>query len=578
MGVPLCVCAQLDAERTVSPRKQAAERFAREHGWPIRNESAHGDVFDLMEIRQNRPLFFLTLNERAAISTATDQVRNQPPLYPQGDGWRIGVWDVGLALPSHQELPTRVVSPDHSEVASHSTHVAGTLVAKGVDSRVLGMAPEATLRMYNWDDDTNEMLDEGAATAEAVLNDNAIAVSNHSYGHVVGWIYWNFSGQYGYHWFGRMGELEDRNFGRYEETAQEWDQVCFDRPYYLPFKSAGNDRSEKAPSVPGATWYYLDENDEWMSGGYDPETDPPSDAWDNGGFDTLPTFANSKNIMVVGAVNDAWTDGVRDLTKATMSTFSSWGPTDDGRIKPDIVANGTSLRSCYTPNDDSYFNSSGTSMSSPNAAGSAILLQELYNRLTGGVMRAATLKALIIHTTDDLNTPGPDYITGWGLMNTRQAADLIETDAAMPYQRHLIEDELSDLNPSATYAITWNGEDPIRVTLCWTDPPGPVVEGLDNSTNVLVNDLDLRVQTPLGFSSILPYVLDPANPTHSASKGNNTRDNVEQVLVIAPLTQQGVYQVRVTHKGALVGGKQAFSLILSGQSTTANVIDFNAWQ
>jgi hypothetical protein len=86
---------------------------------------------------------------------------------------------------------------------------------------------------------------------------------------------------------------------------------------------------------------------------YDPATDPYNDGWDNGGFDTVGHIGNAKNIMTVGAVNDAVSGGVRSPAAATMSTFSCWGPTDDGRVKPDIVANGVGLYSSLSAGDSS---------------------------------------------------------------------------------------------------------------------------------------------------------------------------------------------------------------------------------
>ena len=119
-----------------------------------------------------------------------------------------------------------------------------------------------------------------------------------------------------------------------------------------------------------------------------------------------------------------------------MEGYSSWGPTDDGRIKPDLVANGYSLYSSYSSGTASYAYSSGTSMAAPNATGTAQLLLSLYTSMKPGeYMRASTLKGLLIHTADDLGTAGPDYKFGWGLVNAKAAADLICTAATNPASR-----------------------------------------------------------------------------------------------------------------------------------------------
>ena len=111
-----------------------------------------------------------------------------------------------------------------------------------------------------------------------------------------------------------------------------------------------------------------------------------------------------------------------------MSSFSGWGPTDDGRIKPDICANGVGLYSSYSGSDTQYASISGTSMATPNLSGSLLLLQQHYQNLfgTGSFMRSATLKGLVIHTADEAGSnPGPDYKFGWGLANMATAAQAI---------------------------------------------------------------------------------------------------------------------------------------------------------
>ena len=85
-----------------------------------------------------------------------------------------------------------------------------------------------------------------------------------------------------------------------------------------------------------------------------------------------------------------------------MSAYSSWGPTDDGRIKPDLVGTGDAILSSSANGDDAYSTLTGTSVSAPNVAGSLLLLQEFYARQTYGfTMRAATLKGLVLHTANE---------------------------------------------------------------------------------------------------------------------------------------------------------------------------------
>lgn len=157
-----------------------------------------------------------------------------------------------------------------------------------------------------------------------------------------------------------------------------------------------------------------------------------------------------------------------------MSTFSSWGPTDDGRIKPDLVANGVSVYSSTASSDSSYDGTySGTSMATPNAAGSAALLQQLYANTFGQRPRASLLKALLIHTADDLGNPGPDYKFGWGLINLKAAADIVLAHKATPSSPRIHENALTSTLKTTTTTFTWDGVSPIRATLSGPIPLGP---------------------------------------------------------------------------------------------------------
>ena len=252
-----------------------------------------------------------------------------------------------------------------------------------------------------------------------------------------------------------------------------------------------------------------------------------------------------------------------------MSSFSAWGPTDDGRIKPDIVANGVSLfSSTAAANNITYGSSSGTSMSAPNATGSLMLLQEHYNNLNGTFMRAATLKGLAIHSADEAGlNPGPDYVFGHGLLNAEKAAEVISQNNVESF----IKEEVLEDGASYTFEFEYDGSSPLVGTISWTDVPGEVSEELpvlDDPTLRLVNDLDIRISN--ASMSYEPWILDPANPEGAATTGDNFRDNVEKIFIAdAPA---GTYTVTVTHKGALEGGSQPFSLILSGQNEPSRAI------
>ncbi|MES2597147.1 MAG: S8 family serine peptidase [Verrucomicrobiota bacterium] len=550
--------------------KRRAENWAKEVGMPVREELVGGGVSEIMRLEPDgTPVYYSTNNVQLAKSLQTDLVRDTAPYSVNGSNgtgrFNIGEWDGGSARATHGSLKGRITQKEGTiTLSDHSTHVAATMIGGPFYPALMGMAPSAGVLSYDFANDTPEMTAEAQVTAAIGTK---VLVSNHSYGANAGWVgnqYWGF-------WL----ETEDRKFGRYGSQSVLIDSICFNSPYYQPFFSAGNDRNNPAPAT-GATFQrftqtaagVIQQNNPQV---YNPAQHPGPDN-QNGGFDTIPDFSGSKNVITVGAVTDALNaSGDRALGSAVIAQFSSWGPTDDGRLKPDIVAVGVDVLSASSSGDDRQTTMNGTSMATPGACGSAMLLQELYSdKFSGVAMRASTLKALILHTADDLGTAGPDYVYGWGLMNTKKAADLILAHKNAPTNSHMIEDALTTSETSKTYSFAWNGLGPIRVTICWTDPAGTAQGGLDNSAANLVNDLDVRVAGPGGTT--MPYTLNPASPGTAATTGDNVRDNVEQVYIAAPTN--GTYTVTVNHNGTLtgVGGRQNFSLVHEGLRSDAPVI------
>jgi subtilisin family serine protease len=549
-------------------RKADAWQIAKNQGWIPKGQIGER-IFELMAIERDRVYVYQTCNVNAAISIGANLIRNTFPYNLNGAGLTVGIWDSGAVRPTHREFGGRVVVMDGAGNANHSTHVGGTIGAVGIMANALGMAPSVLIDSYEWTGDVSEM------TSRAMSYPNEpgkIQLSNHSYGYICGWEF-GFSPP---RWYGTWGERESDFFGIYSSYTAEWDILCYNAPYYLPFKGAGNDRDDNAPGKGNVFEYYKFPPGIWRTKSYNPSKDPYDDGWDNGGFDTIMMVGSAKNIMTVGALNDAVTGGARDITKGTMTSFSGWGPTDDGRIKPDIVTNGVGLFSSVAVSDSSYASYSGTSMSTPSAAGAAMLLVDYYGKLfPGQAMRASTLKALIIHTADDLGNPGPDYKFGWGLMNAKDAADQIKDHNDFPDANKIVEGLLDAVNTTDTYTFEWDASTPIRATLCWTDPPATEVTALDDPSPRLINDLDLRIVDPNGLTTYYPYVLNPAGPNDPATTGDNTLDNVEQILIQSP-TIPGAYTVQISYKAALTNGQQYYSLILSGQSTVELLLaDFN---
>lgn len=424
----------------------------------------------------------------------------------------------------------------------HSTHVAGTMVAAGATASAKGMSFQGTLAAYDWDNDDSEMASAAAS---------GMKISNHSYGYITGW-YWNGD----WYWWGdiSISTTEDYGFGFYGSTAQAWDQIAYNAPYYTIVKSAGNDRNDSGPGPGGGHYVWIDNGWVWSNDTRDP--DGGAD-----GYDCISWNGTAKNIITVGAVSDI-PGGYSNPGSVVMSSFSGWGPTDDGRIKPDVVANGISLYSCTDASNSSYASYSGTSMSSPNLSGSLNLLVQHYEATHGGTTPlSSTMKAILIQTADEAGpNPGPDYMFGWGLMNTLKAAQLIKADSQETMR--IIEESLTN-GETDEYFIYSNGTEPIRLTLAWTDPPGTSpTPSLNPTTAMLVNDLDLRLEHVDSATVYQPYVLDPNNPDNPASTGDNFRDNMEQVYVASPAA--GNYSVTVTHKGTQ-SAAQTYSLVSSSK-------------
>lgn len=543
-------------QRDRNERAQA-RAWARQAGIPVRRELPNGGVLELQRITSGvRPIFYITHNILAAQTVFTDEVwpGGSAGLGLDGSGMTMSEWDGGAVYGDHPDLIGRVTQVDGAtELNGHSTHVAGTLIGAGfptIDTR--GMAYAAALDAYDWNSDSAEMAN---AAADGRL------VSNHSYGVAAGWIPIGGDPPDNWWWIGgpNPDDLEDPNFGYYDSESQLWDQIARDAPYFLIVKAAGNDRFVLGPE-PGEEYTIIDQDGQFVA--TSTVQRPPDCA--PAGFDCMPTHAGAKNILTVGAV-DALPGGYLPLggpEQVAMTLFSGWGPTDDGRIKPDLVGDGVFVFSAWTP-PELYALAAGTSQATPNVSGSLLLLQQHYENLhgSGQYLRAASLKALAIHTADEAGAaPGPDYAFGWGLLNTQTAARVISDDGV---DHQIIEDSLGDGTVDSHSVSVSQPDSVITATLVWADPPGtPPAPSLDPPDLMLVNDLDLRISH--GLQTHLPWVLDPADPAAPAITGDNIRDNVEQVRFVADTC---TYRAEVRHKGSLLdGAAQDYSLIISVQA------------
>ena len=545
-------------------RRQNARARATLLGLPVRTQFPNGRVQEIADFNGERPLYLTTSNVNAAISTGANLLRTSPYAL-SGAGVTIGLWDGGSARSTHQEFGGRVTVMDGAASIDHASHVGGTLIASGVDVNARGMAASATIQSYDWTNDTSEMTSRGATYAS---EPGKIYLSNHSYGYVSGWNYINGGSPYRlWEWngSGTTSTSIDSDFGLYNTYARDSDSLAFNTPYYLIFRSAGNDNADNPAS--GDSISLSAGSNSVVS--YNSANHPAGDGTYRNGFETIAFDAIAKNVITVGSVTDAVTSGSRDPSKAILSYFSSCGPTDDGRIKPDVVANGDALYSSLGSSNTAYGTFSGTSMASPNAAGSsALLIQQYSNLFPGQAMRASTLKGLLIHTADDCGNPGPDYKYGWGLINVQAAADVIRDHYASPAKLRITENQLTSSIKTRTQPFDWDGVSPIRATLVWTDPAGTALATSDSRSARLVNNLNLKIIAPNG-SEFFPYVMPfvgtwtPASMASPATTGINNTDNIEQVSIAAP-PAAGTYQLVIDCPGTLTNAIQNYSLLLSG--------------
>ncbi len=493
----------------ISSEKEKVRNMAASLNVPLIIEQ-NGTYAELQKILPDGSLiYYTTFNVNAAKSTRTNHLNSGGSLglNLMGQNMTAHVWDGGLARTTHQEYDGAggtdrfSIGDGTTALHYHSAHVTGTIMASGVSANAKGMAPHARAVGYDWNYDLSE------ATSAA---SSGMLISNHSYGF-------------------RSDLVPDYYFGAYITDSRDWDNLLFNAPYYLMVVAAGNDGNTNYNGAP-------------LAG--------------NSAYDKLTGHATSKNNLVVANANDANVDANGNLISVSINSSSSEGPTDDYRIKPDITGNGTSVYSTYETSNTAYGTITGTSMASPNVAGSLLLLQQHYNNLNSGFMRAATLKGLVLHTADDAGSAGPDAIFGWGLLNAKKAAETISANG----NGSIIQELTLTSGQTYQFTVDSDGANELRASICWTDRPGTATTQTNSNTPVLVNDLDLRITK--GSTTYLPWKLTGITTN---GKADNNVDPFERVEVSGA---SGAYTVTVSHKGSLTGGSQNYSLIITGVSAT----------
>lgn len=504
---------------------------------------------------EGTPVFYASDSRPQILSMDVDDLHNGtiPGVTATGEGFTAYIWDGGLVRLTHREFEGRATNVETTGSNSfHATGVGAVIIAGGLNPNAQGMAYEANLKALNFT--VGSTVGEISNQSSQPENQNYM-ISNHSYGSLCGW-YFN-EAQNSWYWYGypHISETESVLFGYYSQQDASYDNVALNAPQHTLFKSSGNNNTEGPNSAvnhfafgPGGNWVEhtnVSRPKDCASGGYD--------CLSYGG-------SNTKNIIVVGSINPI--GGTNEYTgpeDVVNAWYSSSGPTDDGRIKPDITAIGSNVFTANNTSDTSYASFSGTSFSAPAAAGVGLLLQQVKNQKDGGYLRSDMMKALLLNTANEAGEHiGPDYKFGFGLVDALKAAQTIVNVNEDSFTADLV---LAD-GGSYTRSFQAKGGEPIKATIAWLDIAGTATSMvLNDRTPKLVNDLDFRIES--NGTTYMPWTLNPDSPASAAVPADNVVDNVEQILVENPVAGQ-TYTFTVTHKGNLVNNNQNFALVVNG--------------
>lgn len=469
-------------------------------------------------------------NAKAAIAHGLMALQSQNTV-GTGESLMIGLWDGGGVLATHQEFtPSRVINgPDIKWTHWHATHVAGTLAANGLDGfdEARGMAPDASIFAMDYCGDVRGEIES------AYQSYSNLAVTNHSY-------------------------AQQFVRGSYTRASRTFDDLIYDLPKAVLVVAAGNSgcssKSEfECPS-------------------------PESDGREYGSIDAPGT---AKNVVSVGSMSDLpiglEVEYLELLTDhpaygdIPIEHYSGVGPTVDGRIKPDVVANGNRLYSTFSeyPNEKDcngrerafpapaacsaidengvgaglcYSEFSGTSMATPTVSGIVTVLQQsaIRESALGRLLTGMEVRALLVHTAVSIDSK-PKYKYGWGAVSTRGAVEHLKdwSGISVPEKsQHYIElDAIAERSVrTLRRAKDQRGRAlPVRITLAWNDPAGPK----------LWHDLDISVRAMQSGDKYLPWTLDPTNPTAPAVRGRNIYDNLERIDIFPDETSEELFELEV---------------------------------
>jgi len=239
---------------------------------------------------------------------------------------------------------------------------------------------------------------------------------------------------------------------------------------------------------------------------------------------------------------------------SVLVSSSSRGPAEDGRLKPDITA--IAQGSLTTDSGNNYRYGSGTSAASPTVAGILANLTEAYRLMFSGAdPHSALLKAILLNGARDIGRPGPDYDTGWGLVNGKNSMEMLQA------QQYATTSIVHGDQRNHSFQVPAGAKN-LKVMIYWPDKAGSPM-----ASTALVNDLDMRVISPFGgvnkplILSTYPHI---DSLTYPAVPGTDRINNVEQVVIANPTP--GNYTVQVF--GHLVpDGPQEYFVVYHWENT-----------
>ena len=231
----------------------------------------------------------------------------------------------------------------------------------------------------------------------------------------------------------------------------------------------------------------------------------------------------AKNVIAVGNLDYS----------ASLASSSSRGPAEDGRIKPDVCAQGTDVYS--TEHNNTYGTKTGTSMACPGVSGVMAQLYQAYKDMNTGVNPpSALMKCILLNTADDLGNPGPDFKHGWGVVNSHRAFQVLESNS---YFNGSVSQNMVN-----THAINVpTGTEQVKVMVYWHDK-----EGSSSASIALVNNINSQIIAPNG-NNFLPYVLNSTASSsllnQDASYGIDNLNNMEQIVIDNPISGNYLLQI-----------------------------------